>query len=99
MELNRLSKKHKSIRGWEIDIEIGLWRYLLQISIAPFNWRKWFFYHGSQLGTDHPAFHLYIGPFHIWSFTSDRNTLVQFRLGTSFNWVWWDKLTKPRGGV
>lgn len=83
--------RKKSIRGWELDIKVGVWKYLLSVSISPLVWRKWLFSYQKHWAAETKEFHLYVGPFHVWSFTSERTTFIQFRLGASWNWVWYEK--------
>lgn len=85
--------RKRGIRGWGVDLTLTVWKWDIITTFTPLVWRMPLLVVPFKEGMIN-AGHLYIGPIHIWVFTT-YDVSIGASIGVSHNPFSNDKLTLP----
>lgn len=94
--LAKLKERARSVRAWELELSIQVWRWHLNVCVLPFVWGRWLFAGPGECWSKGSVFHLFAGPLHIWCADYGTVRLLQIGIEANRNSFWWDKPVKAR---
>lgn len=86
-------EKKKSIRGYSLDIAVTIYKKRVELNIHPLCWNKPMLCVPRSDASLSQAWHLNLGPFHLWGMETDN--LLAVEINFDYLHFWWDKPVCP----
>ena len=89
-----VKKKKRDIRGYSLSLTFTLFRYMVDVDIAPFRWHKpMFCYPDKEKPSMMTSWHLNVGCVHVWG--TEGRGLIGFSMDVEYMGFWSEKPKCP----